>query len=371
MFSTLNMISILRKEYEIYVYPLASYGPVKNNYDRNILLSSDSFLNAVFTPGHLLGHKPKDIINKIIYRFFLLLHIPVIPIAYRRVATKLMRKYRFDFVASCQEGDTTEFVSFFQDVKRIAWFRSEYSVYRKHHSAQYEQRLHEVYSRIDSIVCVSQTTRDDFVRWFPECDIKAIAIHNIQNVEMISAKSNEPVSDPLDSQIFSIVSIGRFSPQKRFSAIPALASILREKGLAFKWYIIGDGNIEGEGDRLVEEQIKYNTSDVVFPIGARLNPYPYLASANLFVITSSYEACPRVVAESIILGKPVVSANFSSAPEFVHNGINGFVDELYRLPKHIMKLASDKRLYNEMVNHCHSESIDVSGIYNKLKSLFN
>lgn len=406
VFSTLNMISILKKEYDIYVYPLASFGPVKDQYDKAILLPSDAFLDAVFTPGHLLGRKPKAVFYKVLYRIVLFLGIPIVPFVYKRVTAKLMRKHRFDYVASCQEGDTTEFVSFFQGVKRIAWFRSEYSVYRKHHTKRYEQRLHDIYSRIDSIVCVSQTTRDDFVRWFTECEEKAIAIHNIQNIERIIAKSKEPVPDPLDGWTdgrmdgwtenpkvresenpkvresdnpkvrqsenpFIIVSIGRISPQKRFSAIPSLAADLRERGLAFKWYIIGDGNIGGEGDRLREEQWKYNTSDVVFPIGSRLNPYPYLASANLFVITSSYEACPRVVAESIILGKPVVSADFSSAPEFVHNGVNGFVDKLYRLPEHIMKLANDRQLYNEMVAHCHSESIDVGGIYQKLIRLFN
>lgn len=382
VFSTLNMISILKKEYDIYVYPLASFGPVRDQYDKAVLLPSDAFLDAVFTPGHLLGRKPKAVLYKVFYRIALFLGIPIVPFVYKRVAAKLMRKHRFDFVASCQEGDTTEFVSFFQGVKRIAWFRSEYSVYRKHHTKRYEQRLHDIYSRIDSIVCVSQTTRDDFVRWFTECEEKAIAIHNIQNIERIIAKSKEPVPDPLDGWTenpkiqksenpFIIVSIGRISPQKRFSAIPSLAADLMERGLAFKWFIIGDGNIGGEGDRLREEQRKYNTSDVVFPIGSRLNPYPYLASANLFVITSSYEACPRVVAESIILGKPVVSADFSSAPEFVHNGVNGFVDKLYRLPEHIMKLANDRQLYNEMVGHCHSESIDVSGIYKKLIRLFS
>lgn len=371
VFSTLNMISILRKEYEIFVMPLASFGPVKSQYDSNLLLAPNPFLNAVFTPGDLLKGNPMSWLYKLYYHMCLKLGIPIVQNKYYKVSKQLMKKYGFDFVASCQEGDTTEFISYFNGVKKIAWFRSEYSVYRQRHPLSFETKLKSIYSRIDAVVCVSNTTKEDFVKWFPECSEKALGIHNIQNINHIVDKSKESVNDPIDKNVFSIVSVGRFSPQKRFSTIPSLAAKLREAGLSFKWYLIGEGNIEGEMDKLKSEQTRFGTDDVVLPIGSRANPYPYIASADLFVITSSYEACPRVVAEAHILERPVVSADYSSAREFVLDGKNGFVDTLENLPARILELANNQELYDSMVDYCARNKMDTSTIFNQLKSLFS
>lgn len=371
VFSTLNMVSLLKDEYDIHILPLAAYGPIKEQYDKKLLIVGNAFLDAIFTPGKQNKLTPKQIFYKALYRCSLFLRIPIVPILYRNTAKRLQNKYSFDFVASCQEGDTTEFVSYFPKAKKIAWFRSEYSVYRQHHTASYEAKLKSVYSRIDNIVCVSNTTRDDFAKWFPECENKAIAIHNIQNVKAIVERSKEKVSDPIDSNVFTIVSVGRFSPQKRFSSIPSLASSLRDAGLKFKWYIIGEGNIEGEMDKLTANQEKYGTQDVILPIGSRTNPYPYIASSDLFVITSSYEACPRVVAEAHILGKPVISADYSSAREFVKDGENGFVDTLDNLPGRILEVANNRSLYEKMVDYCSTNKMDTRSIFGQLKSLFS
>lgn len=371
MFSTLNMVSLLKDEYDIHILPLAAYGPIKEQYDKKYLIAGNAFLDAIFTPGKQNKLTLKQMFCKGLYRCFLFLRIPIVPLLYRKTAKRLQNKYSFDFVASCQEGDTTEFVSYFPKAKKIAWFRSEFSVYRQHHTASYEAKLKSVYSRIDNIVCVSNTTRDDFAKWFPEFENKAIAIHNIQNVKAIVKRSKEKVSDPIDGNVFTIVSVGRFSPQKRFSSIPPLASSLRDAGLKFKWYIIGEGNIEGEMDKLVANQAKYGTQDVVLPIGSRTNPYPYIASSDLFVITSSYEACPRVVAEAHILGKPVISADYSSAREFVKDGENGFVDTLDNLPSRILEVANNRVLYEKMVDYCSTNKMDTMSIFGQLKSLFS
>lgn len=371
VFSTLNMVSLLKEEYDIHILPLAAYGPIKEQYDKSLLIENNPVLDSIFTPGHQGKLTLGKFFIKLFYRCCLTLRIPIVPILYRKTAKKLQQNHSFDFVASCQEGDTTEFVSYFKNTKRIAWFRSEYSVYRQRHTTSYEARLKTIYSNIDNIVCVSKTTRDDFAKWFPECDDKAIAIHNIQNIQAIINKSLEHVPDPIDKSVFSIVSVGRFSPQKRFCSIPSLAAALRDAGLIFKWYIIGDGNIEGEMDKLLSEQAKYGTEEIVLPIGSRTNPYPYIATSDLFVITSSYEACPRVVAEAHILEKPVISADYSSAREFVLDGENGFVDTLENLPNRILDVAKNRELYNKMVDYCATNKMDTSLIYGQLKSLFS
>lgn len=372
VFSTLNMISYLRKDYDVKVLPMVSVGPVREYYDNKILLPPVKCIEAIQI------HKEDIYANKSLYLFYkvlnhlcILLHIPIMNILYRNVAHKLMSKYNFDYVASCQEGDSTIFLSYFREVKKIAWFRSEYSIYRRNHSQVYENILKEVYSRIDNIVCVSQTTRDDFARWFSNVDERAIAIHNIQNVENILLKSKEQIKDSFEKGCFNIVSVGRMNAQKRFSSIPAIAKKMKDKGLAFKWYIIGGESTDSEYIRLREEIEKMDTVDCVFPIGSRLNPYPYIASADLYVITSSYEACPRVVAEAQILHTPVVSADFSSASEFVNERTHGVVTSLENMSDVIERYIADRRFYADVKSRCNSFESDNGKIYKQLRLLFN
>ena len=43
------------------------------------------------------------------------------------------------------------------------------------------------------------------------------------------------------TNLFTILSVGRFSYQKQFEAIPAIARKLLNQGCSFRWYIIGNG----------------------------------------------------------------------------------------------------------------------------------
>lgn len=277
----------------------------------------------------------------------------------------------YNFVASCQELDSTYFASCFPNTKRIAWFRSEYSVY-KHQNTQAElDRERRLYHRFNQIICVSQTTRDDFALYFEDIQDRIFAIHNIQDTDNIEKKATESVDDPFDSDIFNIVSVGRFAPQKRFSYIPKIASELKMRGLKFKWYIIGDGNAGEEWDKTQKNIIKYDVADCIRCLGSRLNPYPYIASANLSVIPSYYEACPRVVIESKILKTPCVCADFSSAKEFVSSNVDGYVDTIDSIVNHIANMIYDKDLYNRIKNKCNTYSIDNKDIYHKLQKVFS
>lgn len=374
VFSTLNMLSFLRKDYDVYVLPMTYQGPVIKNYkDLGINLLPESLKLSA-----MIGRIERE---KCIYRkFYFACHKAI-----RKISSKLGRDYElwlfeleakriakemtFDYVASCQEGASTYFASCFTNCKKIAWFRSEYSIYKTENTQSVLDKEQFLYSKFNNIVCVSQTTKDDFASYFPEFSSKVLAIHNIQNVSSIQAKAREHVFDFPQSE-FVIVSIGRMNPQKRFSAIPKIARELIEKGCVFKWVILGDGNSFGEWDKLQEEIISNNVSDIVLCLGSKLNPYPYIAKSNLLVNTSYVEACPRVVIEAKILKTPVICADFSSAREFVTSDVDGFVDTIDKLHIHIGKMIQDRTLYNRIKMECDTYSIDNDAIYNQLKNLF-
>lgn len=377
VFSTFNMIRMLQQHggFDIYVFPMIADGPVRQVYNDINVLNSDFLLESSFAnlKEYKKAKKASFIIGKIIKQIGNCFTKDYNVKQFERVARNLQKQYHFDFVVSCQEGDSTEFVSCFKEGKRIAWFRSEMSLYLKNHISEARaMRLAAIYSKMDNIVCVSKTTRDDFAQYFPEINERILAIHNIQDVQEILHKANEPINDPFDKRYYTLVSVGRMSPQKRFAYIPKIASELVQSGLTnFRWYIIGDGNKAGEYDRLVEEMNRYDMYEYVKLMGSRINPYPYIQRADALVIPSSYEACPRVVAEAHILKVPVISADYSSAHEFVHHGIDGFVGSIDKQSSIIADMIRGTEESKTVIQNCKNFKFDTDLIISELLKLFS
>ena len=375
VFSTFNMIRMLQQHggFDIYVYPMIADGPIRQVYNSINVLKSDFLLESSFVnlQEYKGVKKLSFFLGKIVKRLSLSKDYNVKQ--FERVAQKLQMQYHFDFVVSCQEGDSTEFVSYFKDCKRIAWFRSEMTLYLQNHISEDRAKgLKFIYGRMNNIVCVSKTTRDDFAKYFPEFDKRILAIHNIQDIKAIFDKANEIIDDPFDKKYYTLVSVGRMSPQKRFADIPKIASKLVMDGLTdFRWYIIGDGNKNGEYDRLIEELKKNQMHEYVKVIGSRVNPYPYIQSADALVIPSSYEACPRVVAEAHILKVPVISADYSSATEFVHHCVDGFVGNIDELNFYIAEMIKGSDNSKTVIRNCKNFNFDTGYILKQLLNLFS
>lgn len=289
---------------------------------------------------------------------------------FKLVAQQIENKYKFDYIASCQELVSTYFVSCFKRTPKIAWFRSEYSVYKNQLSAKELGKEQIIYNLFDKIVCVSKTTRDDFAKYFPNIKNRIFAIHNIQFVDNIIKKSKEKIEDCFPKETFNIVSIGRFAPQKRFSQIPRIASFLKNQNIKFIWHIIGDGNMHGEYDKTISEIDHYNVGDCVICHGSKLNPYPYISMADLMITPSFYEACPRVVIESKILHTPVICADFSSAKEFIDNDVDGYVIPLEDIPEYTARMIMNRELYQRIKRECDKYFINNDIIYEQLKMIF-
>jgi glycosyltransferase involved in cell wall biosynthesis len=371
VFSTLNMIYLLRDHYDISVLAMSHQGPVKEKYSDINILPEDFLIACCFDAyGQIKSFRKKVFATliRLVERMLGWFGWDFRGTIYSICAKRYDGLY--DYVACCQEGASTIFLSKFKKSIKIAWFRSEYSVYRKQLPKTRLRREEEAYNRIDKIVCVSNTTREDMANYLLSISDRIIAIHNIQNCENIIEKSKEAVDDPFDDKRFNIVSVGRFAPQKQFHLIPSIARELKNKGVGFQWYIIGDGNQEGARDRFDDALSKYDVEDCVFAIGSRLNPYPYISMANILVSTSYYEACPRVVAESKILHTPVISSDYSSAREFIVDGETGYVDSIDNLSSIISDLIQNREHYLRLCHNSEKYTMEIDDILKQLLTLF-
>lgn len=60
-------------------------------------------------------------------------------------------------------------------------------------------------------------------------------------------------------------------------------------------------------------------------VGRKENPYPYVKNADLYVLTSDYEAFPLTVKEALLLGVPAVITPIPPSQELIDNGRNGYI----------------------------------------------
>ena len=351
--------------YGVDVFAMAHQGVYQGNLKNCVLLPPDRMINAAIGRyEHQRGiTKVESLVCKIIdkvsgYRFhnYLL----------RKAGKKLVEKAQYDAVIGFSEGLPTLFVSMMKHPNRIGWIHCDYANYLKVGSGKLEQ---DIYESLQSVVCVSEFTRETFIKIYPSLSDRTYAIYNILDDKMMRSKSSEPIDEPFDDSCFNIVSIGRIDPVKRLSIVPELACKITDAGCKIRWYVIGPKGTDGELQLLLENRSKYQMEEVVLLLGEKANPYPYIAQADLLVNTSISEACPYVINEAKILGTPVVCTDFGSAKEFVDNGRNGYCESIGDMADRIIWLVQNPNRINGMRECLSHFAYDNTQILRKIDTL--
>lgn len=205
------------------------------------------------------------------------------------------------------------------DVK-IAWIHTDYKAVDVNAKAELP-----VWNAYDKIIAISDKTKESFISVFPALKEKIVTIHNIISEKAIKAEvGNEKPEEYSDSRI-NILSVGRICYAKNFEAIPEISFILKQKGLNFKWFILGPGD-STEIKNLVKEK---NLENEVILLGPKKNPYPYIAFSDIYVQPSRYEGNCVSVEEAKAMCKPIVLAPYTTAKEQIVNNINGRISKNY------------------------------------------
>lgn len=281
--------------------------------------------------------------------------IDMSPILFKTLAAKLSN-LNFDYIIAFQEGQVTLLGSYISAPRRIAWVHCE--AYRIVGS---DDQLLKIYNRYSHVVCVSNIARNGFVNRFPSLNDNTTTIYNSIDVERVQRMATDCQKSL--SQGFNIISVGRIDPVKRFSKIPGIARKLKNKGIEFKWYIIGGAAVEEEERLLKSRIIESGVEEEVSLLGLQQNPYPFIAEADLLVCLSYSETFNYTIAEAQALNTPVLSTDFPCAIELIDNGVNGRIcplDDLeFALERIICKGKKGKQIISINEN-CRPNSVRIA-----------
>lgn len=232
---------------------------------------------------------------------------------------------RFDLAVAYIQGAATCYVMDHVNAKRkIAFLHNDFM------DSGYCPELERAnYERADQIYCVSQSVRDHFALVYPELAGKMGVFYNLLNCEKIRREACKTQDIPSAFKKHpgeaALLTAARLTPVKAYDlAVPALA-LVRAQGYAVKWYVLGEGPEEESIRRLIR---KHRLEDSFILLGAVENPYPSMASCDIYVQATRYEGCCTAISEAMILGRPVIASNCAGNAEQIHRYGAGLLVEL-------------------------------------------
>lgn len=113
-----------------------------------------------------------------------------------------------------------------------------------------------------------------------------------------------------------ILAVGRLSKSKNYPLLLDAFSLLVQN-VAARLIILGEGELR---DTLVAQANALGIIDRVDFAGFRQNPFSYMSSCNVFVMSSDWEGHPTVMLEAMACGAPIVSTDCRSGPSEILAG---------------------------------------------------
>ncbi|AUA58768.1 Probable poly(glycerol-phosphate) alpha-glucosyltransferase [Achromobacter spanius] len=204
----------------------------------------------------------------------------------------------------------------------------------------------QTYRRHDAVVGVSRGVKEDLVSMFPPLRGKVHTIYNgvpLDNVRRQGAQRTEGDG----AAPYHVVAVGRLEAVKDYATLIDAAALLDDPGIAFT--ILGEGSEHAALQKRIDERASRSPVTLAGHID---NPFPVIASAGAFALTSIRESFGNVLVEALCLGVPVISTDCPHGPaEILDAGRYGLlvpVGDAAALADAVRRLAYDAKMREQL-----------------------
>lgn len=233
----------------------------------------------------------------------------------------ILKNKKYDVEIAAIHGMYKEILSSPQkDSKKIVWVQNDIFNLK-----EYTPEVIRQFFKFDRILVISNKLKEEMQKLARNEKEKqaVVKIFNPIDSQDTLRKAEVEINDyPFSKDLPTFVTIGTVYPQKGYDRLLDVHKKLMDEGLKHQIIIIGDGfdfdNIQAKLNQLgLQETVKM--------LGFRSNPYPYLKKSDFYIMSSRHEGFPTIIAEALILNKPVVSTDVSGIKDLLQDGKLGLI----------------------------------------------
>lgn len=330
---------------------------ILRNFDHNVY---DVTLLLEYRQGVYLKDIPSEVRLRTMYgasniwleRWHRLLGILHCYHLYHSIVHKLLllfalRGLKFDTIVSFMEGEAVRLHSYIMGkaANNVSWVHIDLKT--KHWSQVFfrnDEQEYGVYAKMDKVVFVSDEARRRFLELFAIDASKCFVQYNLIDATTIKELA---LSKTITKDKLTVCMVGRLNPQKRYERALRAVKRLKDHGLDFVLWILGEGGLEGELRAMIRE---LGIEDYVQLKGFVKPSYAYMKAADVYWNTSDTEGYPLVVCEALCLGLPVVATDICGTNEILGGGSYGMLtqehdDSIYEGMKRMIESKSLREEY--------------------------
>lgn len=234
----------------------------------------------------------------------------------------------FDVAVAYHQGFPTYYVARkVRADKKIAWINAD--IVRDRYTEDFNLGFYSLYNKV---VAASPGLRGLLIDSWRFDPARLIAVRDIVSpavLQKLAAEESCPKENSRDAAIpvtgsppLVILTVGRLVPVKGYDLLLGAACLLRDRGLNFRWDIVGDGPLRKQ----IEEEIAAKgLREHVRLLGALDNPYPLMQRCDIYVQPSRSEGYGIAVCEARAFCRPVIVTDFKVASGLVDDGTDGLI----------------------------------------------
>lgn len=202
------------------------------------------------------------------------------------------------------------------------------------------------------------------------CINSPVIFNGIPTEEFSSCRSNNIANS---SKEIILLHIGRFHPAKNHNLLVKAFLLASKEVENLTLWLIGDGPLKNKIQKLVYSLELQNKIQF---LGIKKNINELLSKADIFVLSSKWEALPLSLIEAMAAGKAIISTAVGGIVDIIKNYENGILlppDNYVELAKKIVELVKNPELRKKLGENAKQfaeKNLDISITAKKYEELY-
>lgn len=256
----------------------------------------------------------------------------------------------YDAAIAWGQGNPTHYVaSKVKSERKIAVINADYEAVG--HNKQFDYKYYKEY---DYTAAVSDKLQEIMTHVYPDMSDKIVTLYDVVDKNLIEKMADEENPFAGENVDYIFTTVARLEKPKGYDIATRACKILKDRGLSFKWFIVGEGS---ERKNIEKDIADFGIEDNFVLVGAKENPYTYIKNADVYIQTSKFEGYCLTLCEARLLNIPAVSTAFDVVHNQLVNGENGLIVDMNgeAVADGVMRMISDSALREKITDNLKKE----------------